>query len=176
MGTLAIATLVVAAAGTAAEISQQQKAAEAQEALIRERQVQNQLASTQRSARRAKKFEAVVSAQRAIAGAHGISLASPTFASIKLQSFEQFEKDNKNAALNASFENNALNTEIGGINAKATAGEWGAGISFVGGAFQQVDLGEFGEKAPDVKTRGNQFDVNNKNDKIKHPTSFGVTI
>lgn len=158
-----IASLIVSAAGTTAEIIQQQKAAATQQALIRERQLQSQLASTQRSQQRARKFQAVVSAQEAVAAAHGISLASPTFASIKLQSFSQFEKDNKNAALNQSFENNAFNTEIAGSQARATVGEFGAGLNFLGGAFQQVDLNQFTDGAREG-SRGSKFDTANKND------------
>jgi len=52
---------------------------------------------------------------------------------LSLTSFEDFRTDNENAALNASFQNNALNIEANGISSRANAGEWGAGLSFLGG-------------------------------------------
>lgn len=140
VGEFEVASLVVAAASTAESISARNQAAAAQEQQFRLQQTQVRLATTEREKARADRLQRIFGTQLAQEAARGISPASPSFKAIQQKSFNAFENDNKADALNLSFKENALSSQIDATRSAARAAEFGSIANFALSSFNQLNL------------------------------------
>lgn len=139
---VAIAGLAVSAAGTAESIKQRSEAAEAQDRQIRQRQSQDRLAAVQQSNTEADSLEKTLSKAKAIAASRGIDLASGSFRNIQKSSFDAFDQDEKNRALNLSFRSDALDRQVEAQKRSARAGAFGDVLDFGSRFFEQLDVNQ----------------------------------
>ena len=103
--------------------------AQAQSAMIKQRQIQNNIAEAERSIQTTEYFNKVLSAQNAIGAAHGMN-ESGSFAAVQLKSFENYNTTEKMDALTTQWQNNALTDQENAIWTGLAAKD----ISVIGGA------------------------------------------
>lgn len=101
---------------------EQERAAQAQRRALTLRQQQEEIAAKQREVQRIDKLEGVLSTQRAIQGARGGSLASPSFVAIQRSSINNFAQDQNADNLNVDFQREAEETQKQVVGEQATIG------------------------------------------------------
>ncbi len=134
------AGVALSALSTAKSISERKEGAKAQETLLRGRQTQERLAAVQQSNSEADSLEKTLSTAKAIAASRGIDLASGSFRNIQKSSFDAFDQDEKNRALNLSFRESALTSQIESEKRSASAGVFGDVLDFGSKFFEQSSL------------------------------------
>ena len=135
-----IGSLIVSAIATGASVVSQQEAADAQEQQFRIRQNQLRLQHVDAARQRTEQIQRVFGRQAVNEVARGISLASPSFKAIQQQSFNAFNDDNRASALNLSFQDSALNSQIDATRNSAEVGEFGSIANFAASAFGSMNL------------------------------------
>lgn len=101
---------------------EQSNAASAQETALNLRAQQEKIVSDQRELQRANQLRQVISTQNANEAASGLSLASPSFNAIQIDSFNQFAKDEQLDALNGQMQQTAIAQQKENVNANFWAG------------------------------------------------------
>lgn len=130
-------------------------AAKAQENAIREKELQNRLASNRQSIERANSVRKVLGTQIADLGARGIGPSSASFSAIQVDTFNQFSSDEKAISLNEQFQQDFLEQAKANARNKAIFGA-------VNNIFQ---AGEFftGTAVPNVPDQTQKFDIYGNN-------------
>ena len=131
---MSIGTGLTAGLGIASSIigiGQGQAGAEAREQALNQRRLQDRMQATQQSLARTDKLDEIMSTQVANTAASGISLGSGSVKAISNDSYNNYLQDEKSAALNLSFSENAIDQEIANTRFQARMGIIG-GITKMG--------------------------------------------
>ena len=142
-GTLIASTLLGGGPGTQIGASLQKgqfakSQAELQNTNLRERMVQEQIASGNRTIARQDQLRTIISADQVSEVARGVSLASPTFRAITQKSFSAFAEDERADALNLSFKESFLR---GKMAQNTLAGDLGEASSILDVGSDLFNLG-----------------------------------
>ncbi len=140
LAALEVASLVVGGVATAGSLFEQQQAEQAQIGQFRLQQTQLRIAETTRSSARIDRLQSVFGSQLAQEVARGISPASGSFKAIQQKSFNAFEDDQRADALNLSFKENALNSQIDATRSAFIGHVFGEVSNFALSSFNQLNL------------------------------------
>jgi len=153
----AIIAASVSAIGSIAKGVAGESGATAQAQSLENQKVAVQIQAAQASQKRTQQLQGILSTQEEQAIGKGVSLSSPTFSSLQIQSTNQFSQDQRNADFSESARLNALQ---GDIDATRKAGEFSliGGFLGIGGAIGQaatISRG-FGDATPSSQSPGDQ--------------------
>lgn len=137
------AEIAIAVIGAGAAENARENAAERQDEQLRERKLQERAKAAQGTIEESDKLRKVLAKQRALASVRGLSAASGSVKSLSSLSFNAFDEDEKNRALNLSFADSALDAQIRAEDEKSEAGFFG---SLIDTSKEVMDTGIFDKK------------------------------
>jgi Na+-transporting NADH:ubiquinone oxidoreductase subunit NqrC len=122
------ASTIVGGAGAGSIVAKIMGAQDEQKQLNREEQMV-ETAAAQKATQRTERMRQVLASSQVKEAARGVSLASPSFQMVQRSSFEKFNDDKDAAALNLSFQKEAIASQRKNVRDKEITGIFGTVLS-----------------------------------------------